>query len=434
MANGRANLPRRERALLRGIVADEQDRVRFIQIVHARARRAGFRAERRDQAHVVRAPVMIDVVRADRRARNAPEQIVLFIRRAVRADEADRVRAVGLVHLGEAPGNLGQRVFPAGGHKLSVAAHQRKPETLGMLRVVEAEAALGAQKIPIYTGEVAIIGAQNFVVAHAERRLAAVRAVRANCGDVAHFPRPRLVAVRAARQRAHGANVDAHAALFALEMILAVRNDRRLRAALTDAERLHVHALVANAHAAEAQNAARRVVVHRVRPLLLGLVALLLVEAALVRAVGEDHVLQFALAALVAHRAIERMIGEQEFQHALARFVHLWRAGADHHARGRDQRARSLELRRLFHFHEAHAASRLKRQPGKVAERRHLNAHAPRSFNHQRPWRDGHVAVVNLQRDVFGIGHFVLVKVSQLAANKHLYVILRRAFRRRISL
>ncbi len=55
-------------------------------------------------------------------------------------------------------------------------------------------------------------------------------------------------------------------------------------------------------------------------------VQLLFGEAAFARAVAEDHVLQFALAALVADRAIERMIGEQEFEHVLARLVHLRRS------------------------------------------------------------------------------------------------------------
>ena len=43
------------------------------------------------------------------------------------------------------------------------------------------------------------------------------------------------------------------------------------------------------------------------------------VEPALAGAVAERHVLQFALAALVAHRAVERMVGQQQFQHGLAR-------------------------------------------------------------------------------------------------------------------
>src|SRR5271165_2519753 len=124
--------------------------------------------------------------------------------------------------------------------------------------------------------------------------------MRANRGDIGHFPRARFVAIGAAGERADRADVDAHAALFAIQMVLAVRDDDRLRAASAHTERLDVHAFVAHAHAAETQNAARRIVINRFGPLLLGLMALLFVEAALVRAIGENHVLQFALAALVA--------------------------------------------------------------------------------------------------------------------------------------
>src|SRR5580692_8562632 len=115
--------------------------------------------------------------------------------------------------------------------------------------------------------------------------------MRADRRDVGHFPRARLVAVCAARKRPNGTNVDAHAAFFAVQMILAVRNDHRLRAASAHAERLDVHALVAYAHAAETQNAPGRVVIDRFRPLLLWLMALFFVEAALVRAISKNHIL-----------------------------------------------------------------------------------------------------------------------------------------------
>ena len=39
---------------------------------------------------------------------------------------------------------------------------------------------------------------------------------------------------------------------------------------------------------------------------------------ALARAVAEHHVLQFALAAFIAYRAIQRMVGEEEFERGLA--------------------------------------------------------------------------------------------------------------------
>ncbi len=93
MADRGTNLPGDQRVLLGRIVADEQDRVRFVQLRHRGAGVAGLRAQRGDQARVIGGAVMIDVVRADGRARDAPQQIIFFVRRAVRADEADRIRA-----------------------------------------------------------------------------------------------------------------------------------------------------------------------------------------------------------------------------------------------------------------------------------------------------------------------------------------------------
>ncbi len=86
---------------------------------------------------------------------------------------------------------------------------------------------------------------------------------------------------------------------------------------LADAERLYAHAFIANAHATEAQNAAGRVVINGLGPFFFGPVIFFLDEAAVIRAVAENHVLQFALAAFVAHGTIQRMIRQQKFQHAL---------------------------------------------------------------------------------------------------------------------
>ena len=165
-------------------------------------------------------------------------------------------------------------------------------------------------------------------------------------------------------------------------MIAAIRNDHAVRAAHPHAQRFHVHAFIAYAHAPEAQDAARCVVINQFRPFFLRPVNLFFHEAAGIRTVAEDHVLQFALAAFVAHRAIQRVVGQQKFQHVLARLPHLLGVRSNDHAFGGHQRARGLQLRGLFHLHQAHAARRLERQPGVVAERRHFRPNAPRRFNH----------------------------------------------------
>src|SRR5438552_18756415 len=82
-------------------------------------------------------------------------------------------------------------------------------------------------------------------------------------------------------------------------------------AAVLDAEREDVHALAAHPDAAVTQNAAWAVEVDHRRPLLLFAVVLGFGVEAVGGAVLEGHVLQLALAAGVADRAVERSVAEQ---------------------------------------------------------------------------------------------------------------------------
>ena len=219
--------------------------------------------------------------------------------------------------------------------------------------------------------------------------------------DELHLPGAGLVAVGVARERAHGADVNAHPALFAFERAVGpVGEDRRAHAALADAKRLDVHAFVADAHAAETEDAARVVEVDDGGKLLLGLVLLLFEEAALGGAVAEDHVLQLALAALVAHRAVERVVGEEEFEHGLAGVVHRRRSGAHHHPGLHDDRAGGLELGGFFDFHQAHPAGGLEREPRVIAEGRHFDADRLAGLDEQRSrgGLDGPAVHVQLNR------------------------------------
>src|SRR5215469_2821546 len=70
--------------------------------------------------------------------------------------------------------------------------------------------------------------------------------------------------------------------------------------------------------------------------------------------IGE--ILQRTFAALVADWAVERVVHEQEFEHAGARLNHIRSVGRDDHAFGADRRARRLQLRHLLDLHDAHAA------------------------------------------------------------------------------
>ena len=368
MPDSAANLPAHERILVRRVVPNQQHRLRLIQLLHRQQGIAGAIAQRRYQACVIRRAVMVDVVRSKRRARQPLQQVILFVRCPVRTDEPDRVLAVGVVNRLQLARCGLRGFFPGNGIELVALANQGLPNALRVFGEIKPKPSLHAQEISVDPAQVAVVRAQNFVVAHAERRLAAIRTVRADRRNVLHLPRPRLVAIGSAGQRSDRADINAHSALFALQVILAVRDDHAVRPAQAHAQRFHVHAFVAHAHAPEAQDAARRVVIHQLRPLFFGPVNLFFHEPARVRAVAENHVLQLALAAFVAHRAIQRMIRQQEFQHVLARLTHLLSIRSNDHAFRRHQRARRLQLRRLLHLHQAHAACCLQRESWVVAE------------------------------------------------------------------
>src|SRR6201999_3974410 len=110
--------------------------------------------------------------------------------------------------------------------------------------------------------------------------------------------------------------------------------------------------------------------------------ALVLRVAAGIGAVAQGLVLQVALAALVADRAIQRMVDQQELHHAFARLFHHRRARRDFwrlalgagtaiaHAPG----AARDRLRAALDLDQAHPAIAGDRQPLMVAEARDFRA------------------------------------------------------------
>src|SRR5260221_540142 len=138
---------------------------------------------------------------------------------------------------------------------------------------IEGIASLDAEEVSVGAALVAVVAADDLHAgirpAHAQRGLAAIATVGADGAYMFHLPRARLVAIRAGGECAHGTDVDAHAALFALQMVFFIRGDQRTHAAVLHAQGPDVHALAANAHAAITENAARPVKEDYRRPLLL---------------------------------------------------------------------------------------------------------------------------------------------------------------------
>jgi hypothetical protein len=75
-----------------------------------------------------------------------------------------------------------------------------------------------------------------------------------------------------------------------------------------------------------------------------------------IRTVTHRLILQVAFTALVANRAVERMVGQEELHHTFAGFVDKRRAGLDHHS-GLDRPcARRNWLGCPFNFYQTHTA------------------------------------------------------------------------------
>src|SRR6266404_5312349 len=125
-----------------------------------------------------------------------------------------------------------------------------------MVVEVEPVAALDAEELAVNSGMVAVVAADDFAVANAERGLAAVGAMRADGANVLHLPRARLIAISAGGQRADRTNVDASAALVALQVVTVRRSDLRNHAAVDYPQRPDAQPLIAHPHAAVAKDAA----------------------------------------------------------------------------------------------------------------------------------------------------------------------------------
>src|SRR5579872_1944850 len=307
---------------VRGIIPDKQNRRRVINVAHG-CSHAGvphpYRAlcdmmgilnlrNSRRQGREVRRAVMVDIVGSKNHAREFLQKIIFFVSSTGRADYADRTPALTIKNALEPSSHHLESFFPCRRNQASAFADQGLRQAVFIVCEVESISALNAKKIAINAALVTIVAAHDLHSSirppHAESSFASVRTMGACGADVVHLPRPRLVTIGTGGQRPDRADVDAHAAFFALKMILLIGDNRRNCAPIIDTERPNVHSLAAHAHAAVTQNASWPIKVNYRRPLLFITVLLEFDELRFRSAVRERHVLQFALAARVAHWAI----------------------------------------------------------------------------------------------------------------------------------
>ena len=241
-------------------------------------------------------------------------------------------------------------------------------------------------------------------------------------------PDPHLETKIRAGQRADRADVDGVERVIILQCFSRVARQRRVAAAIDETEDIVAGDFLAEPDAARTEDAA--LVVERdagSERRALGLHVFLLDVARVTAAVAGGLFLQLALARLVANRAIERVIDEEEFHHALATVLNLRRVGADMEAGRRvggaadlrpgdpvdflfarrrihDRRLRYRIDRQHAHFDQAHPAIADDRKLRVVAVIRHVHADQARCFDHVGALWHSDLPAVDIDGDEIGFG------------------------------
>src|SRR6185369_3384797 len=279
------------------------------------------------------------------------------------------------------PGDEAEGLIPACRLKLAVAPDIRPVDPL-RAQAIPHVARLVRNPFLVDGLVLARENAQNFAPASIDANSAPYRIHDIDRRRLGQLPGPCHEGVRLRRKRADRAKIDHVAGQVREHAALEIGGDLHVLATSDGAELLHAGHLGHEAYAARAVNAAVHVGVDQRPEIFLLDRTLIVLEAARIESIGHGLILQIALATLVADRAIERMIDEQELEHALARLLYRLRIGDDAGrrtvARGSQvvyaHGARGDGLRHAGHFDQAHAAIAGNRQALVVAEAGNLDA------------------------------------------------------------
>ena len=250
--------------------------------------------------------------------------------------------------------------------------------------------------------------AQHFAAARMQPQVGTERIVIADRFACDQFPGARLEAEYLVRQRADRAHVDDVAAEFAVDGLADVGADFQVLAAAQAAEFRAAGDFGHEAHATRTLYTTRHLGFDQRADVFVRHHALALGKTRHRAAVAHRQILQLALAALIADRAIQRMVDQQKFHHVALRRQRSLRLGehlhAFHHRRG----AGRLRLRHGLAAHlrldHAHAAIRRDRQFVVIAETRDRNAGLVGRGDDHRVLRHLHGLAVDLDVDEVGCG------------------------------
>ena len=322
------------------------------------------------------------------------------------------VGAMGLSHSAQAVGNRLQRGGPVGlGPALGTAQHRAR-QPLGRIQRLVGKA--------VFVGEPTFVDrfvlerqdAHHAVALHLEHEVAAQPAVRADRLAPRQFPGARAVAERFGGEGSDRAQIDHVAGQFGIDGLADEREDLGVLATTGHAELHHAGDLLTESHAARAMDAARHVGGDERAEILVRHDPLQFLEARRRGPVADREILQLALAALVADRAIERVVDEQELHHALLRLHRLVGVREYLHAFGDRRGARRQRLGRLLDLHQAHAAVGRDRQLAVPAKMRHVDTERIGGDHDHAAFGHGNRPPVDLEIDQLAFAHVSVRRVG----------------------
>ena len=302
------------------------------------------------------------------------------------------------------------RRVPIAWNQLVARKNFRLEQALLRLQVIEVQPAVIAHPIGIHGIVLAWGLAIDDVFARADHRVATSRATCAEAFRFLQEPDPHLETEIRRRERADGTNVDRVQRIIIFETLAGMRGEDAVAAAIDEAENIVLRDLLTEPNAARTENAAF-VIERNARTQLdvLRFLHLVFEEARIGPAVFHAEFLKQAFARLIADRAVERMIDEEKFHHALAAFLDERRIGANAHPFGDVLRAGNLRARhpvddrfpvgaefrfavgphlRQPHFDQTHPAIARRAEFLVIAISRHVAARLLARFDHSRPFRE----------------------------------------------
>ena len=278
-------------------------------------------------------------------------------------------------------GRLGQRLGPGGRAQLAVFADVRTVQTLAAQAIPD-KAGLVGNPFLVHAVMVARQDAHDFAALGIDADVRPKRIHHVDGFSLGQFPRAGGKGVGFGHQRTNRAEVDDIALQVRIQRLVQVAGDLRI---LTASGLAHLHDtrdLGGEADTARAGNAARHVGFDQRAQIQIVAGAFGFAVAREIDAIGHRLILQVAFAALVADRAIQRMVDQQEFHDPFAGLLDHGAVGLDHRRRAFRPGAQILDLHRAGggglrraadDLDQAHAAVARDGQTFVIAKARHLD-------------------------------------------------------------